>query len=196
MNARFQTWRLLLLILAGWIIRQQQNAIDYFLTEIRIRREKLGKNRILLSDDQRRRLAVKGEILGRKMLEQLSGIVNSLPGTGTTAGGGKTLDGHRCRRKLLSWFCGLPAKVRHGAVAGYRERRRIWDTAFRTRWSPTSSRPTASSRRRIGGGGMGVVYKAIYARNSPMTEGSSCHGKATMSRDGRNRRGVRQMTRP
>jgi hypothetical protein len=29
----------------------------------------------LLSDNQRRRLAVKGKILGRKMLEQLAGIV-------------------------------------------------------------------------------------------------------------------------
>jgi hypothetical protein len=38
-------------------------------------REKLGKKRILLSDDQRRRLAVKSKILGRKMLEQLAGIV-------------------------------------------------------------------------------------------------------------------------
>lgn len=63
-KARFQTWRLLLLILAGWIIRQQQDAIEYLPTEIRILREKLGKNRILLSDDQRRHLAVKGKILG------------------------------------------------------------------------------------------------------------------------------------
>jgi hypothetical protein len=75
MKARFQPWHLLLLILAGWINRQQQNAIEYLLTENRILREKLGKNRILLSDDQRRRLAVKGKILGRKMLEQLAGIV-------------------------------------------------------------------------------------------------------------------------
>jgi putative transposase len=66
---------LLLLILAGWINRRQQDAIEYLLTENRVLREKLGKNRILLSDDQRRRLAVKGKILGRKMLEQLAGIV-------------------------------------------------------------------------------------------------------------------------
>ena len=37
-------------------------------------REKLGKKRILLNDDQRRRLAVKGKILGRKMLEQVATI--------------------------------------------------------------------------------------------------------------------------
>jgi hypothetical protein len=66
---------LLLLILAGWINRSQQNAIEYLLTENRVLREKLGKKRILLNDDQRRRLAVKGKILGRKMLEQLTSIV-------------------------------------------------------------------------------------------------------------------------
>ena len=75
MKALFQPWQLLLLILAGWINRRQQDAIEYLLTENRVLREKLGKNRILLSDDQRRRLAVKGKILGRKMLEQLATIV-------------------------------------------------------------------------------------------------------------------------
>lgn len=38
-------------------------------------RELLGKKRILLKDDQRRRLAVKGKVLGRKLLEQLATIV-------------------------------------------------------------------------------------------------------------------------
>jgi putative transposase len=75
MKARFQPWQLLLLILAGWMNRRQQDAIEFLLTENRILREKLGKSRILLSDDQRRRLAVKGKILGRKMLEQVAGIV-------------------------------------------------------------------------------------------------------------------------
>ena len=75
MKAQFQAWQLLLLILAGWINRRQQDAVEYLLTENRVLREKLGKKRILLNDDQRRRLAVKGKILGRKMLEQLAGIV-------------------------------------------------------------------------------------------------------------------------
>jgi putative transposase len=45
------------------------------MTENRVLREQLGKNRILLDDDQRRRLAVKGKILGRKLLEQPAAIV-------------------------------------------------------------------------------------------------------------------------
>ena len=70
-----QPWQFLLLILAGWINSRQQEAIDYLLTENRVLREKLGKKRIPLSDDQRRRLAIKGKILGRKMLNELVTIV-------------------------------------------------------------------------------------------------------------------------
>ena len=40
-------------------------------TEHAVLKEKLGKKRILLTDDQRRRLAVKGKLLGRKKLEQV-----------------------------------------------------------------------------------------------------------------------------
>ena len=49
---------MLLLILAGWINRRQQGAVEYLRTENQILKEKLGKKRILLDDDQRRRLAI------------------------------------------------------------------------------------------------------------------------------------------
>jgi putative transposase len=75
MKLQLHPWQMLLLILAGWINRRQQDAIEYLLNENRVLKEKLGKKRILLSDDQHRRLAVKGKILGRKMLEQLTTIV-------------------------------------------------------------------------------------------------------------------------
>jgi len=74
-KALLQPWQLFLLILAGWVNRRQQDAIEYLLTENRVLRQKLGKKRILLNDAQRRRLAVKGKILGRKMLEQFATIV-------------------------------------------------------------------------------------------------------------------------
>ena len=61
-----QPWQLLHLILAGWVNHQQQQVIEYLRTENQILREKLGKRRILLNDDQRRRLAVKGKVLGRQ----------------------------------------------------------------------------------------------------------------------------------
>jgi hypothetical protein len=49
-------WQLLLVILAGWVNQQQQQIIDFQRTEIDVLKEKLGKKRILLNDDQRRRL--------------------------------------------------------------------------------------------------------------------------------------------
>lgn len=45
MKALLQPWQLLLLILAGWINRWQQDAVEYLLTENRVLGEKLGKKR-------------------------------------------------------------------------------------------------------------------------------------------------------
>jgi putative transposase len=75
MTPVLKPWQSLLLILAGRISNRQQEVIDYLLTENRVLREKLGKNRILLNDGQRRRLAITGKILGRKMLNELAAIV-------------------------------------------------------------------------------------------------------------------------
>jgi putative transposase len=66
-----QPWQLLVAILAGWVNREQQDLIEYLRTENQILREKIGQRRIVLDDDQRRRLAVKAKILGRKMLESV-----------------------------------------------------------------------------------------------------------------------------
>lgn len=63
------------MILAGLINREQQLAIDYLRTENAVLKERLGKKRILLNDDQRRRLAVKARILGRNVLEEIATIV-------------------------------------------------------------------------------------------------------------------------
>jgi len=75
MKPLLQPWQLLLLILAGWINHREQDVIEYLRAENHVLQEKLGKKRILLNDDQRRRLAVKGKILGRKMFEQVVTIV-------------------------------------------------------------------------------------------------------------------------
>ncbi|MDG2222067.1 MAG: carboxypeptidase-like regulatory domain-containing protein, partial [Rubripirellula sp.] len=66
-----QPWQLMLIILASWANRQQQEVIEYLRTENAVLKEKFSKKRILLTDDQRRRLAVKGKLLGRKQLEQV-----------------------------------------------------------------------------------------------------------------------------
>jgi hypothetical protein len=49
------TWHFLLVALAGWMNRQQQEMIEYL--ENRILREKLGPGRIQLTVAQKRRLA-------------------------------------------------------------------------------------------------------------------------------------------
>jgi putative transposase len=75
MKSILQPWQLLVFIIAGWVNRHQQDVVEYLLTENQVLKEKLGKKRILLSDDQRRRLAVKGKVLGRKALEEIATIV-------------------------------------------------------------------------------------------------------------------------
>ena len=71
MHFTLQPWQFYLVILAGWVNHQQQQVIDYLRTENQVLKEKLGPKRILLNDDQRRRMAVQGKILGRKMLEEV-----------------------------------------------------------------------------------------------------------------------------
>jgi hypothetical protein len=74
MNFMLQPWQLLLTILAGLISRQQQEVIEDLRTENQVRKESHGKRRIRLSDDQRRCLAVKGKVLGRKILGEIGTI--------------------------------------------------------------------------------------------------------------------------
>jgi transposase InsO family protein len=65
----------LLLFVSGWVNRQQQAVIDYLLEENRILRAAHAPRRLRLTDDQRRRLAVKGSVLGRRGLTDVAGIV-------------------------------------------------------------------------------------------------------------------------
>ena len=65
----------LLLLVSGWVNRQQQAVIDYLLEENRILRDTHAPRRLRLTGDQRRRLAVKGIVLGRGRLADVSGIV-------------------------------------------------------------------------------------------------------------------------
>ena len=65
----------LLLLVSGWVNRQQQAVIDYLREENRILRDTHAPRRLRLTDDQRRRLAVKGIVLGRGRLADVSGIV-------------------------------------------------------------------------------------------------------------------------
>jgi hypothetical protein len=52
--------RFLVLWMAGWINSRQLEVIDFLREENRVLREQLGGRRLRFTDDQRRRLAVKG----------------------------------------------------------------------------------------------------------------------------------------
>jgi hypothetical protein len=76
MSLIIRPWHIFLLALAGWVNRNQQYMIEYLITENQILKEKLGKKRILLNNDQRQRLAVKGKILGRKLLLEIATMIS------------------------------------------------------------------------------------------------------------------------
>jgi len=67
--------QLLLLMFAGWVNRHQQEVIDYLQEENRLLKGRLGGRRIQFSLAERRRLARKAKILGRRALEGLGTLV-------------------------------------------------------------------------------------------------------------------------
>jgi transposase InsO family protein len=66
---------MVLAALVGWANERQQQIIEFQNDQIQALLKLLGKKRVLLTDDQRRVLAVKGHALGRKALLELSTIV-------------------------------------------------------------------------------------------------------------------------
>ena len=75
MTGIFTPWDFLLIALAGWINQRQLHVIEYLKQENRVLKQQLGKKQLRLSDDRRRRLAVKGQVLGRKALAEVASIV-------------------------------------------------------------------------------------------------------------------------
>jgi hypothetical protein len=61
--------------LAGWITRQQDAVIEYLHEENRVLKQQLGRRRLRLTDDQRRRLAVRGKAIGRRALAEVASLV-------------------------------------------------------------------------------------------------------------------------
>jgi transposase InsO family protein len=87
----------LILTVAGWVNRNQQDVIDYLQEENRILREHVGDRRLRFTDAQRRRLATKARRLSHKTLTGLGPIVT--PDT------------------LLRWYRNLVARKYDGSEA-------------------------------------------------------------------------------
>jgi putative transposase len=75
MTADVYPLQVLLVTLAGWVNRHQQHVIEYLIEENRVLKAQLKGRRLRLTDDQRRRLAAKGQRLGRRVLQQVATIV-------------------------------------------------------------------------------------------------------------------------
>ena len=75
MSTVLDPFRFLLIAVAGWMNQRQLQMIEYLREENRVLREQLGERRLRLTDDQRRRLAVKAKGIGRKLLAEVATIV-------------------------------------------------------------------------------------------------------------------------
>ena len=67
--------RLLLLTITGWLDRREREALAYLIEENRVLRQQVGGRRLRFTDDDRRRLAIRGYRLGRQALREVATIV-------------------------------------------------------------------------------------------------------------------------
>lgn len=75
MSILLQPWQILLAALCGMVNHRQQQIIEFQNAQIEALLKQLGRKRLLLDDDQRRRLSVKAHAIGRKALLELTTIV-------------------------------------------------------------------------------------------------------------------------
>src|SRR5262245_26952871 len=75
MRTRLDPFSFLVVCVAGWLNQRQQQVIEYLVEENRVLREQIGRRRLRFTDNQRRRLAPKAKMLGRKVLAEMATIV-------------------------------------------------------------------------------------------------------------------------
>ena len=63
--------------LAVWFQRALQQQVDYLMAENRILKEKLGDRKLDLTNADRRRLAILGKELGRKLLAKVATLATA-----------------------------------------------------------------------------------------------------------------------
>jgi hypothetical protein len=77
MRADICPLQMLLLTVSGWVNRHQADVIAYLVEENRVLKEQMKGRKLRLTDDQRRRLAAKAKLLGRRALDSVATIVTS-----------------------------------------------------------------------------------------------------------------------
>jgi hypothetical protein len=77
MSFLLQPLNIFFAVLVEHVRKQQEMVIEYLQLENQVLREKLAGKRVLLNDDQRRLLAVKGKALGRNQLNKIATIAQA-----------------------------------------------------------------------------------------------------------------------
>ena len=77
MSFLFQPLHVFVAVLIEYVRKQQEMVIEYLQLENQVLREKVAGKRVLLNDDQRRLLAVKGKALGRNQLNKMATIAQA-----------------------------------------------------------------------------------------------------------------------
>jgi putative transposase len=72
-----RSWIAILTLLTHLVDQHAQRTIEYLKEENRILLQKLGKKRLKLTDQERRRLAVKAKPLGRKLLAETTSLFSA-----------------------------------------------------------------------------------------------------------------------
>jgi len=102
--------QMLLMVVTGWLDRREREVLAYLIEENRLLRRQVGGRRLHLTDDDRRRLAVRAYRLGRRRLRQIATIVT--PDTLL-----------RWHRQLIArkWTYAKPAPSRRDALVEIRQ---------------------------------------------------------------------------
>src|SRR5438105_14808805 len=105
----FAALQMALGVLTGWLDRRERDAVAYLIEENRLLRRQLGGRRLRLTNDDRRRLAVRAYRLGRHALREIATLVT--PDTLL-----------RWHRQLVArkWTYATPRSSRHGVPADIR----------------------------------------------------------------------------
>ena len=139
MAASTSLLQFLLMVVAGWLHRQQAATIDYLKAENRMLRTRLGGRRIVFKDAERRQLAEKARALGRKALHELGTIVTpetllrwhrELVAQSVRSLRGAVLVDRGSVKNWLRWWYGWPGRIEDGATRGSREPWRILVTSL------------------------------------------------------------------
>ena len=77
MSFLLQPFQIVFAVLSEFVRQEQEKVNEYLQLENQILREKIASERILLDNDQRRLLAVKGKVLGRQQLAKIATIAQA-----------------------------------------------------------------------------------------------------------------------